>query len=224
MKRLIHLVMLMVVVWIGMCYIGQRPSTVQTSGGDEDEIKEVKQVALTFDDGPHARYTPRLLEGLRQRGVHATFFLIGNSIEGKEDIVRQMKDDGHLIGNHTSSHVQLTKKNVKIACDEINRTNQKIYDITGEMPTYIRPPFGSWSEELENIVPMSVVLWTIDPLDWKTQNTGRIVNHILKSVDDGDIILLHDVYGTSVEAALQVVDILTEQGYIFVTVEELFID
>lgn len=223
MKKTIQVIAAAVVLFWAVSCLGQSREVVMASGG-EDELSEPKQVALTFDDGPHAVYTPKLLDGLRQRGVHATFFLIGDSIDGKEDIIRQMKADGHLIGNHTSSHVQLTKKNEKEACDEINRTNQKIYDITGEWPEYIRPPFGSWSEELECIVPMTVTLWNIDPLDWKTQNTARVVNHILKHVDDGDIILLHDVYDTSVDAALQVVDILTKQGYTFVTVEELLID
>lgn len=224
MKKIARIIMVMAAVWMAAGYAGQKQSAVQTSGGDEEAVKELKQVALTFDDGPHAEYTPSLLDGLRQRGVHVTFFLIGDSITGKEDIVLQMKEDGHLIGNHTSSHIQLTKKSAKTACDEINRTNQKIYEVTGELPTYIRPPFGSWSEELECMVPMTVALWNLDPLDWKTQNTARIVRHILKNVEDGDVILLHDVFKTSVDAALQVIDILTEQGYTFVTVDELLID
>lgn len=215
--------MLLAILWVALCHAEMEKYSIIASGGEE-AVSEPKQVALTFDDGPSAIYTPQLLDGLRQRGVHASFFLIGDSISGKEDIVRQMKEDGHLIGNHTSSHIQLTKKSKKDACDEINRTNQKIYDITGEMPSYIRPPFGSWSEELECIVPMTVTLWNVDPLDWKTQNTAKIVNHIMKHVEDGDIILLHDVFRPSVDAALQVVDLLTKQGYAFVTVDELLID
>lgn len=208
---------------------GQQVKQVDSGGesgghGKASEPPALKQVALTFDDGPHPVYTPRLLDGLRERGVHATFFLIGNSIEGNEDIIRQMKADGHLIGNHSNSHVQLTVESAKAACDEINATNQKILEITGETPQYIRPPFGSWSEELECMVPMTVVLWDIDPLDWKVLNTRKVVRHILKNVDDNDIILLHDVYGTSVDAALEVVDTLSKEGYTFVTVDELLID
>lgn len=212
-------------------WITKRQAVQQTDSGGESgghgkaaEPSPVKQVALTFDDGPHPVYTPRLLDGLRERGVHATFFLIGNSIEGNEDIVRRMKEDGHLIGNHSNSHVQLTVESAKAACDEINATNRKILEITGEEPQYIRPPFGSWSEELECMVPMTVVLWDIDPLDWKVLNTRKVVRHILKNVDDNDIILLHDVYGTSVDAALEVVDTLSKEGYTFVTVDELLID
>lgn len=194
-------------------------------GGEEGRApEEMKQIALTFDDGPHSIYTRQLLEGLKERGAHVTFFLIGDSIEGNEDILRQMKEDGHLIGNHSLTHTQLTKEKAALACEEINRTNQMIYEITGEMPAYIRPPFGSWSEELECMIPMTVVLWDVDPLDWKVQNTKKVVRHILNHVDDGSIVLLHDVYGTSVDAALEVIDTLTREGYNFVTVDELLID
>lgn len=201
---------------------------IQASGDGEaeedEEEKESKYIALTFDDGPHDEYTPKLLEGLRKRGVHVSFFLIGENIEGNEDILRQMKADGHLIGNHSQSHTQFTKKKAAEACNEINRTNQMIYEITGESPSYIRPPFGSWSEELECVVPMTVALWDVDPLDWKVQNKDRIVRHILKHAEDGSIVLLHDVYGSSVDAALEVIDTLSRQGYNFVTVDELLID
>lgn len=243
MKRIMHLLCLvsMIAAEVILCrsiypYLDnavrewQMPAR-QVDSGDKYESGEwpkdeghEKQIALTFDDGPHPVYTPRLLEGLKERGVHATFFLIGNSIEGNEEIVRQMKEDGHLIGNHSNSHVQLTVESAKKACDEINATNQKIRDITGELPQYIRPPYGSWSEELECMVPMTVVLWDVDPLDWKSQNTRKVVRHILKDVEDNDIILLHDVYGTSVDAALEVVDTLQKEGYTFVTVDELLID
>ncbi|MEG2349014.1 MAG: polysaccharide deacetylase family protein [Hungatella sp.] len=203
---------------------GSAISTTEVSADEGENRRTGKQIALTFDDGPHAVYTPRLLEGLKKRGIQATFFLIGESVDGKEEIVRRMYEDGHLIGNHTHSHVQLTRENLAAARQEINAANRKICEITGEMPVYIRPPFGSWSEELEDVVPMTVVLWTIDPLDWKVQNTSKVVRHILKHAEDGSIILLHDVYGTSVDAALEVIDTLTRQGYNFVTVDELLID
>jgi peptidoglycan/xylan/chitin deacetylase (PgdA/CDA1 family) len=201
------------------------------AGGGDTTVKQAdssvmiqKEIALTFDDGPHPVYTPKLLDGLKERGVKASFFLIGESIEGNEEIIRRMYEEGHLIGNHSQNHMQLTKENVEAACQQIERTNQKIYEITGEMPSYIRPPYGSWSEELECMVPMTVVLWNIDTLDWKSQNTSQIVRHVRKNVEDGSIILLHDVYGTSVAAALEIIDTLSKEGYNFVTVDELIID
>ncbi len=184
----------------------------------------VRTVALTFDDGPHAVYTPRLLEGLRRRKVHASFFLIGQNIDGKEEIVRQMYRDGHLIGNHSQDHLQLTAEDAESACMQIAYTNEKIEAITGEAPAYVRPPFGSWSEELESRVPMTVALWNLDPLDWKSQNKDAVVSYVEDHVEDGSIILLHDVYESSVEAALELVDTLSGEGYNFVTVDEMLIE
>ena len=132
--------------------------------------------------------------------------------------------DGHLIGNHTYTHIQLGKIGKDAGCAEIWKTNTVIYDITEEMPYFVRPPFGDWNEELTCAVDMNVVLWDIDPLDWKYQDTARVRDYVVSHVKDGDIILLHDVYKTSVEAALQIVDILSEEGYEFVTVEELIFD
>lgn len=199
------------------------------AGADaKDEVKEQfsgsKQIALTFDDGPHSVYTPRLLDGLRERGVHATFFLLGENVEGKEAIVKQMQEDGHLIGNHGYSHVQMSKESVNTACEQIEENNKQIEEITGVRPQYLRPPYGAWTDELGCTTNMTVVLWNKDPLDWKNQSTKKIVRSITKHIEPGDVILLHDVYPTSVEAALEVIDTLTKQGYSFVTVDELLID
>ena len=199
------------------------------AGADaKDEVKNQfsgsRQIALTFDDGPHSVYTPRLLDGLRQRGVHATFFLLGENVEGKEDIVKQMQEDGHLIGNHGYSHVQMSKESVNTACEQIERNNKQIEKITGVRPQYLRPPYGAWTAELECTTNMTVVLWNKDTLDWKSQSSKKVVRNIIKHVEPGDVILMHDVYPTSVEAALEVIDILTKQGYSFVTVDELLID
>lgn len=183
-----------------------------------------KVIALTFDDGPHPDYTKKLLEGLKKRDVKVTFFLIGKSIDGNEDLVKQMKSDGHLIGNHGHDHVIFTKEHSDEVCQEVNQTNQKIFEITGEMPTYVRPPFGNWNEKLECIVPMTVVFWDVDTLDWKTQNKNQIVQYVLKKVDNNNIILMHDVFEPSVEAALEIIDVLKEQGYSFVTVDELMVE
>ena len=182
------------------------------------------KIALTFDDGPHPVFTPRLLDGLKERGVHATFFLIGKNIIGNEDIVRRMKDEGHLIGNHTYNHVQLTKLSEEKACEEIIKTNDLIYEVTGSGTEFIRPPFGSWNDNLECGIELISILWSVDPLDWKTEDTSAVVNRVVKNVKENDIILLHDYYGSSVDAALQIVDILQKEGYEFVTADELILE
>ena len=183
-----------------------------------------KYIALTFDDGPSRKYTPILLDGLKERGVHATFFLMGKNIEGKEDIVKRMSEEGHLIGNHSYEHIQLTKAGAKAVCEAVEHTQEQIEAITGKRPEYIRPPYGDWNEELEEEIGMTPVLWSLDSMDWKLKDTGKIIHQVLKDVQVGDIILLHDIFPSSVEAALELIDILQKEGYVFVTADELLIE
>jgi peptidoglycan/xylan/chitin deacetylase (PgdA/CDA1 family) len=181
-------------------------------------------VAITFDDGPQYKTTMALLDGLKERNVVATFFLLGEKIEERREVVLRMHEDGHLIGNHTYSHIQLTNISVDEAVREIDKTNALIAEITGETPTFIRPPFGSWSTQIEEKISMTPVLWTVDPCDWNTKNVNQIVNSVVKNTKNGDIILMHDIYETSVTAALEIVDRLKAQGYQFVTVDQLILD
>lgn len=185
--------------------------------------REYPRVSLTFDDGPNRKYTPLLLEGLKERGIQATFFLMGKNIEGNEDLVRRIQKDGHLIGNHTYNHVQLNKIPVGKAKEEIEKTSNEIYEITGVYPSYIRPPFGAWRKNLDLSVTMFPVFWDIDTLDWKSQNVDSVLNIVQTQIHDGSIILMHDGFKSSVDAALEIVDLLTEQGYDFVTVDQLLI-
>ena len=185
--------------------------------------REYPRVALTFYDGPHSTYTPMLLDGLRERNIHATFFLMGKNIEGKEDILRQMQKDGHLIGNHTYNHVQLDRVSVETAYQEIQKTNNEIYQITGIYPSFVRPPFGAWRKDMELCVTMFPVFWDVDTLDWKSKNVDSIMEIIQNQVHDGSIILMHDGYQTSVDAALKAADFLSEKGYEFVTVDQLVV-
>ena len=157
-------------------------------------------------------------------GIHATFFLMGSNIEGKEDIVKRMSEEGHLIGNHSYEHIQLTKAGAEAVCEAVEHTQEQIEAITGKRPEYIRPPYGDWNEELEEEIGMSPVLWSVDSLDWKLKDKGKIVRRVLKDVKDGDIILMHDIFPSSVEAALELIDILQKEGYVFVTADELLIE
>ena len=191
----------------------------------EIAVKERKhpQAALTFDDGPDIRYTPLLLDGLKERNVRVSFFLLGEKVEQYPELVERMQKEGHLVGNHTYHHVQLNKLNETKAREEILKTNNLIYETTGVYPLYLRPPFGAWKKNLELCVEMLPVFWTIDTLDWKVQNTEKIVRTVQEQIEDGAIILMHDEYDTSVEAALQVVDELKNQGYELVTVDQLIL-
>lgn len=191
--------------------------------GEVEAAQQVKKVALTFDDGP-GLYTDELLEALRERGVKATFFVIGKNIEGREQTIQTMYQDGHLIGNHTYSHAELTKISCAAALEELERTNALLEQLTGEKPEFVRPPYGEWNEMLGSKAEMISVMWDVDPLDWKYQNCDRVADCVLSDVEEGDIILLHDIYRSSVYAAIEIVDALLEEGYEFVTVDELILD
>ena len=192
------------------------------SGKNKSDV--IRHVALTFDDGPHPQYTEQLLDALKERNVHATFFVTGEHAELHPDIIKRMHDEGHLIGNHTYSHIQLTSSNREQFREELVKTNEILYEITGDEVEYVRPPYGSWDKKLESDLNMFPVLWNIDPLDWCTSNSSRVARSIISKVTENDIILMHDYYDTSVEAAVMVVDELTKQGYTFVTVEEILFD
>ena len=191
---------------------------VETVNELSDE--EHPEIALTFDDGPHEVYTEQLLDGLKERGVQATFFLIGQNIEGKEEVVKRMKTEGHLIGNHTYHHVNLKEISEKKAEEEVTMTCNKIYDTAGICTSFVRPPFGEWKKNLDFDITMIPVSWNVDSLDWTTENVEKTVKRVVKDAQEGDIILMHDIYASSVEAALRIVDILQEKGCKFFTVDE----
>lgn len=180
------------------------------------------RIALTFDDGP-GPYTERLLDGLKERGVKASFFLIGRSVKEYPEAVKRMEEEGHLIGNHTYNHVKLKGLSPEETRREIQKTDEAVYEITGKHVAYLRPPFGEWEEDLELTYPVLPVMWTVDPLDWTTENVEEIVDRVVTQAGENDMILLHDCYDSSVEAALQIVDRLLAEGFDFVRVDELLI-
>lgn len=219
------------ILFCGCCFIGISKKTKETEGeiqqkesAEESGVKEKPSIAITFDDGPSGRYTGRLLDGLKERNVKASFFLIGENAEENPELVERIYKEGHLIGNHTYSHVQMTHLSEEAAVGEIEKTDQVISAITGEHVAYMRPPFGAWQRELEVRMEVLPVLWSVDPLDWTTENVDEIVSKVVTEVEEGDIILLHDCYASSVEAALRIVDILQKEGYEFVTVDRLLVD
>ena len=181
----------------------------------------IPKVALTFDDGPSSIYTKTLLKGLKKRGVKATFFLTGDRVKNNKKIVKKMKKDGHVIGNHTYSHIDLAKTGYNEAKKEIRDTNNEIFKVTGERPKYLRPPYGDWNDKLLDETDMSIVLWSVDPEDWKDRNASVVAKRVIKSTRSGDIILLHDIFKTSVEAAFKIIDKLQSKGYHFVTIDQL---
>ena len=213
-KRIVPVFMLAALA--ALCLAGD--GAVPAEGGAEIPAEE-KYVALTFDDGPRRATTERLLDGLRERGVRATFFLIGRQIEDNAALVARMAEEGHQIGNHTWSHQRLDNILPDEAAREVARTEAALETLLGGGEYWLRPPYGQVPEGADFGVPM--VKWSVDPRDWESRDTEKVARAILDNVEPGSIILLHDIYPTSVDAALRVVDRLQEEGYWFVTVEEL---
>lgn len=220
------MIMGMLCLWAG----GKRqdittPASQEVSAGKIAGEEDVaKKIALTFDDGPHPRYTEQLLDGLKERKVVATFFVTGENAQNYPNIIRREQEEGHLIGNHTYSHIQLTSGNRETFREELVKTNEILENITGEKVSFVRPPYGSWDKSFEKELNMFPVLWNIDPLDWCSHNAECIAAKVVEKAGDGDIILMHDYYDTSVTAALEVVDVLQKRGFQFVTVEEILFD
>lgn len=195
-----------------------------TSVMNEEEDVDTPKIAITFDDGPDPYCTEQLLDGLKERGAKASFFVMGKQAEAYPDLIRRMQEEGHLIGNHTYSHIQLGKNNREIFKAELIKTNELLRGITGEEPQYVRPPYGSWDKSFETELTMIPVLWTIDPMDWCSSDVNGIVRKVTEKAEENAVILMHDEYESTVTAALEIVDILQKQGYEFVTVDEILFD
>ena len=205
---------------------GASPDTDTAATGSHASaiIQEKKKIALTFDDGPDAEYTPMLLDGLAERGVKATFFVIGKEAEAQPQLMERIVKEGHLVGNHTYNHVDLQSMTAAAAQKEIKKANEVIAKYTGEEPCFLRPPFGSASSKIEKEMEMIQVLWSIDTMDWSCKDEERICNTVYREIEDNSIILMHDEYPATVRAALSIIDNLQKRGYEFVTVDEILMD
>lgn len=186
--------------------------------------KQDKNIALTFDDGPNPKYTPQVLKILQQNEIRATFFLIGQRAQKYPELVKQINLAGHEIGNHTYSHVMLTKiKSTKIK-QEVEKTRDIVYGVTGQNTYLFRPPWGVFDGRSLAELAMrkfDAVLWSVDSRDWSRPGVAVIKKNILSTVRNGSIILCHDDHDQIVAALPDIIKNLKEQGYQFVTVPEL---
>lgn len=207
--------------------VKMKEETVEASydvDGANAQHQEKPKIALSFDDGPHPSGTAVLLDGLAERNVKVTFFVIGENAVRYPKLLAREAEEGHIIGNHTYSHVDLTKMSKEAAECELEKTSTAIEAVTGKKTEYMRPPYGAWKKEMEENTGMMAVLWNVDPLDWNTDNETEIVNKVVTETEENDIILLHDCYLSSAKAALRIIDIMQAKGYEFVTVDELLLD
>lgn len=190
------------------------------SKGDVNIDASKPMVALTFDDGPGER-TGELLAQLEKYNAHATFFMQGKNIPGKEDFVKKMKEIGCELGNHSYDHPQLTKLSADKIANQIGTTNNLIQQAAGSTATVMRPPYGAINDTVKSSVGLPMILWSIDTLDWKTRNAQSSIDTVMNDVQDGDVILMHDIHTESIDAALVLIPKLEEAGYQLVTVSEM---
>jgi peptidoglycan/xylan/chitin deacetylase (PgdA/CDA1 family) len=182
-------------------------------------------IALTFDDGPDKKLTPRLLDLLAQHHIHATFFVVGENAAQYPEILQRAAREGHEIGNHSWSHPNFGKMSEESVRSQVSRTEEAITNATGARPTLLRPPYGSVTTRqkrwLHDELGYEIILWDVDPLDWKNPGPSVVTNRILKETRAGSIVLSHDIHAQTIEAMPQILNELEEKGFKFVTVSEL---
>lgn len=180
-------------------------------------------IALTFDDGP-GKYTERLLNILKEHGVKATFFIVGNRASYQKDILKRMADEGHEVGNHSYHHPSLVEIEYQEAIDQISITKDIIESATGKENKLVRAPYGALNADVKEMareLNVSLIHWSLDSFDWKTRDAQLVYDEIMCRVKDGDIILLHDIHESTVDAMEMVIPDLIKNGYRLVTVSEL---
>jgi peptidoglycan/xylan/chitin deacetylase (PgdA/CDA1 family) len=184
------------------------------------DCAHVACLALTFDDGPNAEVTPRVLDILARHNAKATFFLIGLHVPGNEALVRRMHSEGHEIGNHTWSHTKIADISPQELEDDIARAQDVITAAGVPTPKLFRPPYGMFNSMIRSHVPMTVIAWNIDPEDWKARKPQKIIDHVVANAKPGAIVDLHDIYPVTADALEPLLTAL-EQNYRLVTVGDL---
>ncbi|WP_213421165.1 polysaccharide deacetylase family protein [Bhargavaea massiliensis] len=183
-----------------------------------------KYIALTFDDGPSATVTPKILRALKEHNAKATFFMLGSQAEYYPGLVREVAGAGHEIGNHSGSHPDLSKADAAKILDEIAGTTKRIKDAAGVDVNHFRPPYGAYNEgviDYMNETGQSIILWSVDSLDWKHRDPDTIRQTILQQASPGAIVLMHDIHPTTADSLPGLLSALEQEGYEFVTVSQL---
>ena len=188
---------------------------------DLEQFKDKKLIAFTFDDGPSTSNTNYLLDNLDKYNARVTFFVLGSRVDNNKDVLKRAYLQGNDIGSHTYNHRNLNLLSDEGIIDEVKRTNDKIKEVIGVSPTLLRPPYGNLTSHGKELANMHVILWNIDPLDWKYKDKNRVANEIIEHAHDGAIVLVHDIYKSSVDGALLAMEELEKEGYAFVTITEM---
>jgi len=229
-KYIIVFIILLLIIFVSYFNVSNIKSTTQKPNtysieqildvNLDNSKKKKMNIALTFDDGPNLETTNYLVEELNKRNVKVTFFMIGDRAKRNKDLVKKIYESGHLIGSHTNSHANLNTLSTEYALHDIYDSVNILEEITGTKIKYLRPPYGNYTSDLLNKCDLSFILWNIDTNDWKIRNKNKLTEYLINNVTDGSIVLMHDIYKSSVEAVINAIDELMDI-YNFVTIEEL---
>lgn len=196
----------------------------QKDGKFDKEMNPVNpnrpMIALTFDDGP-GMYTMQLLEQLEKYHSKATFFMVGTNVSKHPETLKKMMEMGCDIGNHSTNHADLSALQPEAALNEIQTTNIWIQEIIGQEASLLRPPFGKYNASVQSVAGCPLIMWSMDTRDWESKNAVLVRDYVLNNVRDGEIVLLHDIHESTIQAALELIPILVERGYQLVTISEL---
>lgn len=193
----------------------------KTDSWFQNYIKDRKAVAFTFDDGPNPNTTPTLITEFGKRGMNASFFMLGKNAEKYPEVVKMVDQNGFEIGSHTYQHRNLKRISNEEQSYEINQTKQVIYNTIGKNPTSIRPPYGNYNDVTLSYIDTPIVLWNVDTWDWKYRDANTTYQNSIDKIEDGAIVLFHDIYYASVDAAIRMADELYMRGYLLLSVQEL---
>ena len=187
----------------------------------KDVDPDKPMISLSFDDGPNKKSTEKILAALEKYNARATFFVVGCHAEENKDVVKHAYEIGCEIGSHTYNHKELTTLSPQQIKSEIEKTNNLIKDITNQKRVLIRPPYGAVDDKVLKRITSPIILWSLDTEDWLSRDTDKVIDEVINNVSDGDIVLMHDYYMESANAAEVIIEKLTEKGYQLVTVSEL---
>ncbi len=192
--------------------------------GSGEVDPELPMIALTFDDGPNKDTTKRLLDVLEENNARATFFMLGDHMKGAADTIKRMKSLGCELSSHTYDHTQLTQLSGDALKEQFEKSGNNLKDIVGEDPSTVRPPYGSYDDSVKSVAKdfgQPIILWSVDTLDWKSKNADSVYSTVMSTVQDGDILLFHDIYDSTIDAVVRLIPALQDEGYQLVTVSEM---
>ncbi|MFR5601976.1 MAG: polysaccharide deacetylase family protein [Lachnospiraceae bacterium] len=198
-----------------------QPETQESQDSGRVIDPDRPMIALTFDDGPRPEVGNRIMDCLAQYGGKATFFVVGSRVPGNEAELQRMIAEGHEIGNHSQDHKYFNKLNAQQIRAQVDGCAAAVQAAAGVAPMMVRLPGGNKNATVLAEVTEPIVLWTIDTLDWKTQNAQKTIDAVVGKAKDGDIVLMHELYSASGDAAVQIIPKLVEQGFQLVTVSEM---